>query len=85
MSLIPELRTKLLLMSNYKDGETFTTYSDEPYDRHTYRLKLKNGKAMVFEDYEMARNMWWQLCGSGQCETIEVVDHIKSSSSGKGF
>ena len=54
--------------------KTFTNTSPEDYDRHHYRLVLKSGKAIVLEDYESARNLWFQMCGSGNCERIEVVD-----------
>lgn len=43
----------------YKDGETFTTYCDKPYDRHHYKLKMKNGKSVIFEDYETMRAHWY--------------------------
>ena len=44
----------------YKDGETFTTYCDKDYDRHTYKLVLNNGKAVIIEDYEVVRSFWYQ-------------------------
>lgn len=63
----------------YKDGETFTTYCDKPYDRHTYKLKLKNGKSVVFEDWQVAAYHWYQW--RSECVTIEIVD----TTTGKGF
>ena len=44
----------------YKDGENFTTYCDKDYDRHTYKLVLKNGKSVTFEDYNVMRYHWYQ-------------------------
>ena len=54
--------------------KTFTNTCNKDYDRHHYRLILKSGKAIVLEDYESARNLWFQMCGAGNCERIEVVD-----------
>ena len=54
--------------------KTFTNTSEGDYDRHHYKLILKSGKAIVLEDYESARNLWFQMCGGGSCDRIEVVD-----------
>ena len=63
----------------YKDGEDFTTYCDKPYDRHTYKMVLKSGKEVIFEDYEMMRAHWFHW--KPNCESIEILDET----SGKGF
>ena len=55
----------------YKDGENFTTYCDKPYDRHKYKLNLKSGKAIIHDDYDVVRNMWFQW--APHCTTIEVI------------
>ena len=52
--------------------KSFTSTSEEDYDRHTYKLVLKNGKAIVLEDYESARNLWFQF--KSQCDIVEVLD-----------
>ena len=52
--------------------KTFTSTCPKDYDRHHYKLILKNGKEVVLEDYESARNLWFQF--SSQCEVIEVLD-----------
>ena len=52
--------------------KTFTSTCQKDYDRHHYKLILKSGKAIVLEDYESARNLWFQF--SNQCEVIEVLD-----------
>ena len=51
--------------------KTFTCTSTEPYDRHTYKLVLKNGKAIVLQDYEHVRAMWYQY--RQQLERVEVL------------
>ena len=38
-----------------KKLKTFTSTSDLPYDRHTYKMVLKNGKSIVVDDYELVR------------------------------
>ena len=52
--------------------KSFTSTSQEDYDRHHYKLILKSGKEVVLEDYESARNLWFQFMS--QCELIEVLD-----------
>ena len=52
--------------------ETFTSTSEEDYDRHKYKLVLKNGKAIVLEDYEQARAFWNQF--RTQLDHVEVMD-----------
>jgi len=44
----------------YKDGETFTTYCDKDYDRHTYNLVLKDGRSVIIEDYNLVKYYWYQ-------------------------
>ena len=61
-------------MAKKKRLREFTSTSPEDYDRHHYKLVLKSGKAIVLEDYESARNLWFQMCQSGQCDFVEVLD-----------
>ena len=63
----------------YKEGEVFTSYCDKPYDRHTYKLRLKNGKAVVFDDYDLCKSHWYHW--RSQCDVIEICD----VTAGKGF
>ena len=56
----------------YKDGGVFESYCDKSYDRHKYKLILKNGKAIVVEDYEHVRQFWAQF--RLQLEKVEVID-----------
>jgi hypothetical protein len=62
----------------YKDGEDFTTYCDKDYDRHTYKLVLKDGKSVVFDDYSVMRYHWYHYRKA--LSHVDVVDP-----SGKGF
>lgn len=68
----------------YKDGEVFTTYCDKSYDKHTYRIVLKNGKSIAFEDYEVMRYHWYQY--KDHASHVEIDDVVqKKPKGGKGF
>ena len=56
----------------YKDGEVFTSYCDKPYDRNKYKLVLKNGKAIVLEDYDQVRQLWYQFRTQMVC--VDILD-----------
>lgn len=62
----------------YKEGETFTTYCDKDYDRHTYKLVLLNGKCIVLDDYRTITYHWYNY--KDHASHIEVLD-----SAGQGF
>ena len=55
----------------YKDGGIFESYCDKPYDRHTYKLILSNGKAIILEDYDQVRVFWYQF--RQQLKSLEVL------------
>ena len=55
----------------YKDGGIFESYCDKPYDRHTYKLVLSNGKAIVLEDYDQVRAFWYKF--RQQLKSLEVL------------
>jgi len=38
--------------------ETFKQTSDEPYDRHNYKLVYSNGQEVFFEDYMDVQAAW---------------------------
>ena len=52
----------------------FTQTSDGLYDRHKYKLIFKNRKAMIFDDYETLRKVWFEWAGSKQLHKVEVLD-----------
>lgn len=66
----------------YKDGEVFESYCDKAYDRHNYKIILKNGKSIIYEDYEIMRYYWYQY--RKDITHVEVLDAPKSTA-GKGF
>ena len=60
------------------DLKEFKLTCEKPYDRHKYKLILKNGKAVIFEDYELLRHQWYQW--RSEVDRVEVIDE-----GGKGF
>ena len=75
-------------MSNTKliqpnDPRYFTQTSDGSYDRHIYRVVLKDGRSAMLDDYEQVRQMWWNY-DSSLLKHVEVIDKPKSKKK-KGF
>ncbi len=52
--------------------KTFTSTSEEPYDRHHYKLYHKYGVSVTVESYEEVRYIWQM--NIGKVSHIEVVD-----------
>ena len=63
----------------YKDGETFTTYCDKPYDRQLYRIIWKDTSHSDYDNYEIVRYIWYQY--RHMAERVEILDCTR----GKGF
>lgn len=40
--------------------KTFSCTSTAPYDRHTYEVILKDGKKVIFDDWDDVQLYWWQ-------------------------
>ena len=66
--------------------QTFTQTSHEPYNRHHYRLYLKSGKNITFENYEEAQVYWFSHHQvPDYLDVIEVLDKPKKKVKSKGF
>lgn len=65
--------------------EVFIETSSDTYDRHTYRVILKEGDPVPFEFYEDAQNYWYALKHTKNLITIEVLDKPKRRTKAKGF
>lgn len=63
------------------DPTYFTNTSDDPYDRHTYRVLLTNNKNIILHDYELVRSLWFQY-EKKFLNTVEVLDKKKKSQGG---
>ena len=59
-------------------SHTFT--SDQPYNRHKYKLVFVDGRSIVFEDYTQMKDTWRQF--SEVCSHVVVVD---KKTKAKGF
>jgi hypothetical protein len=55
---------------------TFSQTSDQPYDRHKYKLYLTNGKVEQYEYYDEVQVRWFQT-PSQFLSHIEVIDRKK--------
>jgi len=60
----------------------FTSTSDKPYDRHTYKIILSDGRYKLFQDYEHMRAYWMQTTQIYGLQSVEVLDKIQQK---KGF
>lgn len=68
------------------ESNSFTCTSDLPYDRHTYRLHLKNGKFINFEHYEEVQAYWFTHNQIPEyLNVVEVLDKRKEKVKTKGF
>ena len=61
--------------------KTFKQTSDNPYDRHDYKLVLSNGKEIIFDNYEDVQVTWFQTAPQFLSH-VEVLDKKTKS---KGF
>lgn len=60
--------------------QTHTYTSDQPYDRHKYKLVFIDGRSIVFEDYTQMKETWRQF--SEVCSNVIVLD---KKTKAKGF
>ena len=66
------------------DPRYFTVTSDEPYDRHTYKVVYYGGKEKVVDSWEEVQSIWWNSV-SYFVSHVEVMDRKKTKSKGGGF
>jgi hypothetical protein len=62
----------------------FTQTSDLLYDRHKYKLYLKDGNPIIFDNWEDAKLYWFQKSSLDNLNYFEVLDK-KQKSKSKGF
>jgi|TARA_B100001939_G_scaffold318152_1_gene305353 hypothetical protein len=55
------------------DPRYFQQTSDEPYDRHNYKVVLINGQSVVVDAWDLAQAIWFQQPGQFLSH-IEVLD-----------
>ena len=64
--------------------EFFRQTSDEPYDRHNYRLIYSNNQSIIVESYEEVRQEWFNTPALFKSH-IEVLDKKQKKKSKGGF
>tara|TARA_S200002703_G_C3762622_1_gene234769 strand:+ start:472 stop:705 length:234 start_codon:yes stop_codon:yes gene_type:complete len=63
--------------------KTFKQTSDEPYDRHHYKLVYTNKQSVVFDNYEDLRLEWYNT-PEIFLDYVEVIDKTTKKTT-KGF
>ena len=66
------------------DPRYFSQTSNEPYDRHHYRIVYKDRSAVV-ESGEEVQEYWWNNSRRFELPVIEVIDKPKTKKKSKGF
>jgi hypothetical protein len=56
--------------------KNFTQTSDEPYNRHRYKIVFSEGKEIILDDYEHVQAIWFQTASSFLSH-VEVLDEVK--------
>lgn len=59
------------------DSQYFEQTSNEPYDRHDYKVIKSTGEFVLVESWEIAQLIWWNT-PSKFLSHIEVIDKKKS-------
>ena len=65
-----------------EDPQYFTLSSDEPYDRHHYKVTSKSGDIITVDNWEDLRTIWWNK--KAFLSHVEVIDKPKAKQS-RGF
>ena len=63
------------------DSRYFSQTSNEPYDRHHYKMVCKN-KSVVLESWDEVQEYWWNNIALNPDMIVEVIDKPKTT---KGF
>ena len=65
------------------DSRYFSQTSDEPYDRHRYKIVCST-KTFIVESWQDVQEWWWNNCNSLNFDAVVyVLDRPKKKS--KGF
>ena len=59
----------------------FSQTSNEPYDRHHYKMVCKN-KSVVLKSWDEVQEYWWNYIAFNPDMIVEVIDKPKTT---KGF
>ena len=61
--------------------EWFAQTSDEPYDRHDYKVTFSNGETRIFDSYDKVMEVWFSTPPLFKSH----VDVLDTKSKSKGF
>jgi hypothetical protein len=64
--------------------KTFKQTSEEPYDRHDYKLIFSDGNSLILDNYEDIGYIW-TLTEKYNLRYVEVLDKKDKKSKAKGF
>jgi hypothetical protein len=64
--------------------KNFQQTSNEPYNRHDYKLVYFSNKSVIFDNFEDLRKEWWQT-PEQFLSHVEVLDKRKEKSTPRGF
>ena len=68
-----EKKGRMTQLIKPEDPQYFQQTSDEPYDRHNYKVVLLNGQSVVVDAWDLAQAIWFQQ-PSQFLSHIEVLD-----------
>jgi hypothetical protein len=68
-----EKKRRMTQLIKPDDPQYFQQTSDEPYDRHNYKVVLLNGQSVVVDAWDLAQSIWFQQ-PSQFLSHIEVLD-----------
>ena len=69
-----------------REMNNFTSTSDEPYDRHRYKIVSKHYCTMIVESWEEVREWWCNNCHLPTFDAVvHVIDKPKTKKKSKGF
>jgi len=65
-------------------SKTFTQTSNEPYDRHHYKMVYSNNQSVVVDSWEKVRKLWWETPSqfASHIEVIDMNNQTKKSNGG---
>ena len=64
----------------------FKQTSDEPYDRHHYKIVSKHYATFIVKSWDEVQEWWWNHCNMINFDAVvEVLDKPKTKKKSKGF
>ena len=78
----------MIMMTNLiekNDPRYFSQTSDEPYDRHHYKIVHKES-SIVVKSWDEVQEWWWNNCRLPTFDAVvHVIDKPKAKKKSKGF